>query len=251
MNRLALITGATSGIGQATAIRLARENFDLIITGRRNDRLQALKVQLEQNHSIRVEALCFDIRKKDEVDKAFNQIKFPENIDVLINNAGLASGLSPIHQGSLDDWEKMVDTNIKGLLYISRLITPLMVKQKRGHVVNIGSIAGKQVYANGNVYCASKFAVDAITQGMRTDLVPFGIKVSQIAPGAVETEFSLVRFHGNKEKADNVYIGFEPLMAEDIADAIHYILTRPAHVTINDLLIMPTAQASAFAIHRE
>jgi NADP-dependent 3-hydroxy acid dehydrogenase YdfG len=249
MNKLALITGATSGFGEATAIKLAANQFDLIITGRREQRLQSLKTKLENDYHVKVQTLCFDIRVKEEVDKAFAQIPNPSDIEILINNAGLASGLNPFHQGDLDDWEKMIDTNVKGLIYISRLVTPFMVNNKRGHIVNIGSIAGRQVYPNGNVYCATKFAVDALTQAMRTDMVPFGIKVSLVAPGMAETEFSIVRFHGDEQKAKKVYENFDPLLAEDIADAIFYIITRPPHVNINDMLIMPTAQASAFSLH--
>lgn len=249
MSKLALVTGATAGFGEATAIKLAKNQFNLIITGRRKERLDQLKSKLESEFQISVQALCFDIRNKNEVDQAFAQIKNPEDIDILINNAGLASGLNPIHEGDIDDWERMIDTNIKGLLYITRLVSPLMAKKKSGHIVNIGSIAGRQVYPNGNVYCASKFAVDALTQGMRIDLVKYGIKVSLVAPGMAETEFSIVRFHGDKEKARKVYESFEPLLAEDIADAILYIITRPSHVNINDMLIMPTVQANAYTLN--
>jgi 3-hydroxy acid dehydrogenase / malonic semialdehyde reductase len=249
MGRLALITGATSGFGEATAIKLAANNFDLILTGRRNDRLVNLKAKLENDYSVKVQTLCFDIRVKEEVDKAFAQIPNSSDIEILINNAGLASGLSPIHKGDIDDWERMIDTNIKGLLYITRLVSPFMVEKKRGHIVNIGSIAGRQVYPNGNVYCASKFAVDALTQAMRVDLVSYGIRVSLVAPGMAETEFSVVRFHGDEEKARKVYESFEPLVAEDIADAIYYIISRPPHVNINDMLIMPTVQANAYTLN--
>ena len=249
MNKLVLVTGATAGFGEATAVKLAANQFDLIITGRRNERLIELKSKIEKEYGVKVQALCFDIRDKVGVDKAFAKIQNPSDIEILINNAGLASGLNPFHQGDLEDWEKMIDTNIKGLLYISRLVSPFMVEKKHGHIVNIGSIAGRQVYPNGNVYCASKFAVDALTQGMRIDLLPYGIKVSQVAPGAAETEFSIVRFHGDEQRAKKVYDNYEPLLAEDIADAIYYIITRPPHVNINDMLIMPTAQASAFSLH--
>jgi 3-hydroxy acid dehydrogenase / malonic semialdehyde reductase len=251
MKSLALITGATSGIGKATSLKFAENDINLILTGRRMDRLEKLKNEIDSQFSVQVQILCFDIMKKNETDKAFARIENPREIDILINNAGLAAGLDPFHKADLTDWERMIDTNIKGLLYISRLLTPYMVEMNRGHIINVGSIAGKQVYANGNVYCASKFAVDALTQAMRTDLLPYGIKVGQVAPGAVETEFSLVRFHGDNQKAKNVYTGFEPLLANDIADAIFYMISRPPHVNINDMLIMPTAQASAFAIHRK
>jgi 3-hydroxy acid dehydrogenase/malonic semialdehyde reductase len=251
MNKLALITGATSGFGQATAVKLAANKFDLIITGRRKEKLIELKSRLESEYSIEVQTLCFDIRNKDEVDLAFSQIIRQSDIEILVNNAGLASGINPIHQGDIDDWERMIDTNIKGLLYITRLVSPIMVEKQRGHIINIGSIAGRQVYQSGNVYCASKFAVNALTQGMRIDLAPFGIKVSQVSPGAAETEFSIVRFHGDSSRAKNVYAGFEPLLAEDIADAILYMITRPPHVNIDDMLIMPTAQPCATIFHRK
>jgi 3-hydroxy acid dehydrogenase/malonic semialdehyde reductase len=251
MSKLALITGATSGIGKATALRLAAKGFDLAITGRRKELLDELKHELEANYEISVYSLCFDVREKQQVDIVFDQFVKCNQIEVLVNNAGLSAGLSPIHEGDLDDWERMIDTNIKGLLYISRKIIPFMVANKKGHIVNIGSIAGRNVYANGNVYCATKYAVEAITQGMRADLLPFGIKVSQIAPGAVETEFSIVRFHGDINKANEVYKGFEPLIADDIADAIEYVISRPPHVNINDMLIMPTAQASAYYMNKK
>ena len=251
MSKLAIITGATSGIGEATARRLAQEGFDLIITGRRQEKLDNFKQELELEFKVKVQVLCFDIRQKSEVDKAVSKIERIDELEILVNNAGLAAGLSTIQEGDVDDWERMIDTNVKGLLYISRQIMHSMIKNRRGHIVNIGSIAGRNVYANGNVYCATKYAVDAITQAMRTDLLPHGIKVTQIAPGAVETEFSIVRFHGDKEKAKDVYKDFEPLYADDIADAVIYSVTRPAHVNINDMLIMPTAQASAFNLHRE
>lgn len=251
MNKLAIVTGATAGIGEATAKRLAAENYDLVITGRRQERLNEFKDQLTKEFNIEVQTLCFDIRNKSEVDEAVKSIKNVEKVDLLVNNAGLAAGLGGIHQGDVNDWEQMIDTNIKGLLYISRQIMPYMVSNKKGHIVNIGSIAGRNVYANGNVYCSTKFAVDAITKAMRTDLLPYGIKVTQIAPGAVETEFSVVRFKGDQGKADAVYAGYEPLVADDIADAVIYAVTRPAHVNINDLLIMPTAQADMFNFHKE
>jgi len=249
MNKLALITGATAGFGEATALKLAANSYDLIVTGRRKERLEKLKSKLENDFGVEVQTLCFDIRVKAEVDKAFAEITDPSRIEILVNNAGLASGLSPIHQGDIDDWDKMIDTNVKGLLYISRLVIPFMTEKKKGHIVNIGSIAGRQVYPNGNVYCASKFAVDALTQAMRVDLVSYGIKVSLISPGMAETEFSIVRFHGDEARAKKVYESYDPLLAEDIAEALFYVITRPAHVNINDMLIMPTAQASAFALH--
>ncbi len=246
MGKLALVTGASSGIGQAAAYRLAESGFDIAITGRRQDRLEILKQELELKYKIKAYSLCFDICDKQQVDDVVGKFERLNEIEILVNNAGLSAGLSPIHDCDLDDWERMIDTNIKGLLYISRKITPFMVANKKGHIVNIGSVAGRNVYVNGNVYCATKFAVDAITQGMRVDLLPYGIKVTLISPGAVETEFSIVRFHGDENKAKEVYKGYAPLMAEDIADAILYVVSRPPHVNINDMLIMPTAQASAY-----
>jgi NADP-dependent 3-hydroxy acid dehydrogenase YdfG len=252
MNKLALITGATSGIGKATSIKLASIGYDLIITGRRSDRLESLAISLKKQHNIRVKTLVFDIRVNSETDAAISTLEGEwTNIDLLVNNAGLAAGADPIQEGLWSDWEQMIDTNIKGLLYISKLIIPFMIERKKGHIINISSIAGKEVYANGNVYCATKHAVEAITKGMRIDLLKYGIKVSSVSPGMVETEFSIVRYHGDKSKADEVYKGLTPLFAEDIADTIEFIITRPPHVNINDILIMPTAQASAFYNHRE
>ena len=251
MNRLVLITGATSGIGLACATTFAKNKFDLIISGRREDRLKKIQSELTDKYGIKVRYLSFDIRQKDSVFNAIESLKSEKlNIDILINNAGLASGLSTVQEGDIDDWEKMIDTNIKGLLYISRAVLPMMIEQGRGHIINIGSIAGKEVYPNGNVYCGTKHAVDAITKGMRIDVVKHGIRVSQVAPGAVETEFSVVRFHGDKDKADSVYQGFEPLHPEDIADAVFYVANTPKHVNINDLVIMPTAQAAATIIEK-
>lgn len=248
MNKLTLITGATSGIGFACAEKYASNNHDLIITGRREKRLQTLADELRKKYGVQVLTLSFDIRNQEEVNHAVSKIPSDWQVEILINNAGLAAGLSPIQEGSVDDWEQMIDTNVKGLLYISKAIIPKMIANGKGHIVNIGSIAGKEVYPKGNVYCASKHAVDALTKGMRIDLLPHGIKVSQVAPGLVETEFSLVRFKWDKEIAEEVYQGFEPLKGEDIADATYYITSLPAHVNINDLLIMPTAQANATTV---
>jgi len=252
MNPTAIITGATSGIGEATARKLASLGYRLIITGRRNDRLERLRHEIKKNYSVEVLPLCFDIRDNAATEAAIESL--PTNwqvIDLLINNAGLASGFGPIHEGKLENWEQMIDTNIKGLLYISRCITPGMVARKKGHIINISSIAGIEAYENGNVYCATKHAVNAITKGMRIDLLKHHIKVTSISPGAVETEFSIVRFDGDKSKADKVYEGLNPLLAEDIADAIEFAVTRPPHVNINDMLIMPTQQASAVYNVRE
>lgn len=244
MNKIVLITGATSGIGEATANLLAQNNFNLILTGRRKERLSSLSKLIQDKNPIKIKTLAFDVRNLDEVDAAIDSL--PEewkNIDILINNAGLAVGLNTIDEGVIDDWERMIDTNIKGLLYMSRKIMPYMVKQQSGHIINISSIAGKETYPFGNVYCASKHAVQSLTKGMRLDLLKHGIKVSSVSPGAVDTEFSLVRFKGDPEKAEKVYTGFNPLNAQDIAESILFVLTRPKHVNIDDILIMPANQA--------
>lgn len=244
MNRIALITGASSGIGEATAILLAQNNFDLIITGRRKERLKSLQDKIQAASPVKVLILNFDIRILAENEAAINSLPDEwRKIDVLINNAGLAAGLSSIQDGFIDDWERMIDTNIKGLLYMTRLVANIMIENRKGHIINISSIAGKETYPMGNVYCASKHAVQSLTKGMRLDLLKHGIKVSSVSPGAVETEFSVVRFHGDSERAKQVYNGFTPLNAGDIAETILFILTRPAHVNIDDILIMPTAQA--------
>ena len=252
MTKIALITGATAGIGEAIACCLAEKGYYLIITGRREDRLLALKNKLEGSHQIKVLPLSFDVRQYKEVESNLGHL--PEgwnNIDVLVNNAGLAVGLNPIHQGEIDDWERMIDTNIKGLLYVTRTITPGMVERKSGHIINLGSIAGRDVYPNGNVYCATKHAVDAISKGMRIDLLPYNIRVTQICPGAAETEFSVVRFKGNQEQAGQVYNGFTPLNAKNIADAVLYAISQPPHVDVQDLLVMCTAQATGSLFHKE
>ena len=247
-----LITGATSGIGLECAKIFAKNGYTTIITGRRKERLQKVSEELQKTFNVPVRYLTFDIRNKKEVTDAVNQlVKDNVVIDVLINNAGLAVGLEPLQKGNTDDWERMIDTNIKGLLYISRAVLPMMIERNSGHVINIGSIAGKEVYPNGNVYCATKHAVDALTKGMRIDTVRHGIKVTQIAPGAVETEFSIVRFKGDEKRAKNVYKGYEPLHPEDVAQVCYYVTTLPPRVNINDLVIMPTAQASATVFHKE
>lgn len=246
------ITGATSGIGKACAYIFAKDGNKLIITGRREDRLNKLKVDIEATTKTKVLVLNFDVRNKQEVNDAVNSLnKEWKDIDVLINNAGLAVGLNKIQDGVVDDWERMIDTNVKGLLYVTRAISPIMTSNKSGHIINIGSVAGKETYPFGNVYCATKHAVDSLSKAMRIDMVEFGIKVTQIAPGAVETEFSNVRFKGDDAKANSIYNGFEPLHPEDIADAAYYCANLPKHVNINDMLIMPTAQASAGLIHKE
>lgn len=247
--KTALITGATSGIGLATAKRFAHEGYQLILCGRRMERLE----QLENELSIqsKLHTLCFDVRDKNAVQKAIESIPSDfKTIDILINNAGNAHGLDPIESGNIDDWDAMIDINVKGLLYVSKIIIPKMITQKSGHIINIGSTAAKEVYPNGNVYCASKHAVDAINQGMRIDLNQYGIRVGAIHPGMVETEFSEVRFKGDKERAAKVYQGFKALQAEDIADIIHFVISRPYHVNIADLVVMSTAQASSTIVNK-
>ena len=252
MKKVVVITGATSGIGEATARMFASKGYDLIITGRRSDRLKSLKREIE-TPAVRVMDLCFDVRDEVEVKNKFSTL--PDNwqkIDVLINNAGLAAGLDAIDSGNSDDWNRMIDTNVKGLLYVSYEVAQVMKKNKtKGHIVNIGSIAGKEVYPNGNVYCATKHAVDALSKGMRMDLLKHNIKVTQICPGAVETEFSLVRFHDDADRAKTVYEGYEALVASDIADCIWFAVSRPAHVNINDMIVMPAAQASSSVFYKQ
>lgn len=251
MQRTILITGATSGIGKACAFSFGSLGDRLILTGRRNDRLLAIANELKTNFNIDILTLCFDIRDKVAVAKALESIPTSwKPVSILINNAGLASGLNQVQEGDLEDWETMIDTNIKGLLYVSRIIMPWMIENGSGHIINIGSIAGKEAYPKGNVYCATKFAVDALTKSMRIDLLSHGIKVSQIAPGAVETEFSEVRFKGDVQKAADVYKGFTPLSGMDIASAAVWIAGLPAHVNVNDLVIMPTAQAGPMHIQK-
>ncbi|MCG3164257.1 MAG: NADP-dependent 3-hydroxy acid dehydrogenase YdfG [Bacteroidia bacterium] len=250
-NKTILITGATSGIGEAAAHIFSANKYNLVITGRRKERLEKLAEELSKQN-VEVLTLCFDVRNNDEVERNISSLQGNwKNIDVLINNAGLASGLGPIQNGELDDWEKMIDTNIKGLLYVTRAVSPLMIARNSGHIINIASLAGKDVYPNGNVYCATKHAVDALSRSMRIDLLPHGIKVTNIAPGLVETEFSIVRFHGDKERADNVYKGFQPLTAADIADAIWYAASRPAHFCVNDMVLTPLAQANAYVVNKK
>lgn len=245
-----MITGATSGIGEATARLLARNSFKLILCGRRKERLDALKTDLSRMTEITT--LSFDVRDQKAVATAISSLQAPwRGIDVLINNAGNAHGFDPIHTGSIEDWDAMVDINVKGLLYVTREVTPIMTERKGGHIINLGSIAGKEVYLNGNVYCASKFAVDALTKGIRMDLNPFGIKVTSINPGLVETEFASVRFKGDAVRAEGVYKGMTPLRGEDIADIILYTLNSPAHVVLADITVLPTAQASAAMVRRD
>ncbi len=244
MRKTILVTGATSGFGKAIAEIFAKNGYDVCITGRRAERLDALKRELETAYGVQVTTLQFDVRDRTAVVKAIDALKQQiSRIDILVNNAGLASGLSTIDEGDMDDWDVMIDTNVKGLLYVTRQVLPMM-KEQGGHVFNIGSTAGKLVYKNGNVYCATKFAVDALNQSMRIDLLPYSIKVTGINPGMAETEFSLVRFKGDEQRAESVYRGFEPLHAEDIANTVYYCATLPAHVCINDLTITCTNQAN-------
>jgi 3-hydroxy acid dehydrogenase/malonic semialdehyde reductase len=248
-NRIAFITGATSGIGEATARLLAKNAFNLILCGRRQDRLDSVAGELSATTA--VTTLSFDVRDPQAAKAAIDSL--PEkwrSIDVLINNAGNAHGLDPIQSGSLSDWDAMIDINVKGLLYVSREIIPGMTERKAGHIINLGSIAGKEVYPNGNVYCASKFAVDALTRGIRMDLNAYGIKVTSINPGLVDTEFSLVRFKGDQDKATQVYKGITPLSGKDIADIILYVLSAPPHVVLADITVFPTAQASSTMVKR-
>lgn len=248
---IALITGATSGIGKSTAIEFAKHGYDLIITGRRKERLEELKADLTKQYSVKVLNLCFDVRDEKQVEAAISSIPTEfKKIDVLVNNAGLAAGLAPIQDGNLSHWEQMIDTNVKGLLYITKHVSKILIENKKGHIINVGSIAGKEVYANGNVYCATKHAVDALNKGMRIDLLPHGIKVSAVNPGMVETEFSIVRFDGDEERAKKVYENIQPLKPEDIAETIYWMASRPAHVNINDVIIMPTIQANSTTVLR-
>lgn len=252
MKKTVLITGATAGIGEATAILLAQNNFNLIVTGRRNDRLTALKSKIERETEAEVLTLNFDIRNRRDTEKAIKNLPDRwQKVDILINNAGLAAGLSAINNGDVDDWERMIDTNIKGVLYMSRLISAQMIERGDGHIVNISSIAGKETYPMGNVYCATKHAVEALTKGMRLDFLQHGIKVSSVSPGAVETEFSLVRFKGDTGRAKKVYEGFTPLFANDIAETILFVVTRPKHVNIDNILVMPTDQAYSRDFNRK
>ncbi|MES2826558.1 MAG: SDR family NAD(P)-dependent oxidoreductase [Bacteroidota bacterium] len=251
MARIALITGATSGIGAACANLFAKQGYDLILLARRENLLKDAAIHLSEKYGIEVKPIVADVR--DQEDLKYKLDILPANwkkVNVLINNAGLSRGLDPIDKGSFADWDVMIDTNVKGLLYTTKIVSNWMITQKAGHIINIGSIAGQEVYPNGNVYCATKSAVDALNKGMRIDLLPHGIKVTAINPGMVETEFSKVRFNGDEGRAKKVYDGLEPLVANDIAEAIWFAVSRPAHVNINDMLIMPTAQAAATIINR-
>ena len=249
MIKTAFITGATSGIGKATARLFAKNSVNLVICGRRANKLKELEEEL--SNYVNIHTLQFDVRYQNEVQKAVDSLPDAfKSVDVLINNAGNAHGLNPIQEGSIEDWDAMLDGNVKGLLYVTKAMIPEMIKNKKGFILNIGSIAGKEVYPNGNVYCASKFAVDALNKGMRIDLNQHNIRVGAIHPGLVETEFSEVRFKGDTERATNVYKGYKALQPEDIADIIYFVITRPYHVNIEDLIVYPTAQASATILHK-
>lgn len=252
MEKIIFITGATSGFGKAAAKIFAKNGHHLIITGRRQDRLEKISNKLIDLYNVRVLPLCFDVRNFEDTKKAIETL--PDNwkkIDVLINNAGLASGLNKIQDGDLTDWNKMIDTNVKGLLHVSKCIMPLMIARKKGHIINIGSTAGKEAYLNGNVYCATKHAVDAISKSMRIDLMEHSIKVTQICPGAAETEFSLVRLHGDADKAKAVYNGYTPMTAKDVASVIYYTTTLPENLCINDLVMTSLAQANSYYTHKD
>jgi 3-hydroxy acid dehydrogenase/malonic semialdehyde reductase len=252
MAKIALITGASSGIGEACAHLFAQQGYNLILIGRRENLLEKIAHHLADKYAIEVKKIQADVRDKENINYVLETLPTHwKNVDVLINNAGLSQGLDPIDKGNTDDWDVMIDTNVKGLLYVSKVVSNWMITHKKGHIINIGSVAGKEVYANGNVYCATKHAVDALNKGMRIDLLPYGIKVTGIHPGMVETEFSIVRFKGDESRAKKVYDGFEPLIAQDIAEAIWFAVSRPAHVNINDMLIMPTAQATATTVKRD
>ncbi|NII29592.1 SDR family NAD(P)-dependent oxidoreductase [Pseudoflavitalea sp. X16] len=252
MSTIALITGATSGFGKALAIKFAANHYNLIITGRRADRLQELKNTLTSTYGIEVTTLCFDVRSRKATFEAIEQLPASwKAIDVLINNAGLALGRDYFDDASLDDWDTMIDTNVKGLLYVTKAVIPSMIERRKGHIINIGSTAGKEVYEKGNTYCATKHAVDAVSQAMRIDLLRHRIKVTAIHPGAADTEFSTVRFKGDEEQARKVYEGYEPLAAGDVAEVVYYTATLPPHVCINDLEMTCTAQASSFYLYKE
>lgn len=245
-----LITGATSGFGKATTERFAAAGHELIITGRREERLKQLQQELIAKFGVNVHVLCFDVQDRTAVFNALAGNPLLEGLDVLVNNAGLALGRDLFDEADMDDWETMIDTNVKGLLYVTRAVLPVFVQQKKGHIINIGSTAGKEVYERGNVYCATKHAVEALSQSMRIDLVKHGIKVTAIHPGAADTEFSLVRFKGSKEKADAVYAGYKPLYAPDVAETIHYVTTLPDHVCLNSIVMTCTAQPNSFYLHK-
>jgi serine 3-dehydrogenase len=249
--QLALITGASAGIGEACARRLARSGVHLILWARRADRLEALAAEIESEHGVEVETAVVDVREREQVFGESERLVAAGRVpDILLNNAGLAAGLSPIQEGDLEDWDRMLDTNVKGVLFVTRAFLPAMIERDRGHVLNIGSIAGYQVYPKGNVYNASKFAVRAITEGTNLDLLGTAIRVSSVDPGLVQTEFSVVRFAGDEERADSVYEGYTPLSGEDVADVVAFVLEAPPHVNVADVLLLPTDQRSAHLVHK-
>ena len=250
-NKTAFITGATSGFGKEIAFLFAQNNWKVIITGRRKERLAAIENELRQLYKVEVHTLCFDVRNRNETEAAIASLEGAwKNIDLLVNNAGLAAGLATIQEGQPEDWDLMIDTNLKGVLNMSRCILPGMIEKRSGHIINLGSIAGKKAYLKGNVYCATKAAVDALSEGMRIDLLPHGIKVTLINPGAAETEFSLVRLKGDQTAAKKVYEGYDPLQAKDIAEVVYFAATRPEHVVLNDIVMTPRAQANPFYLER-
>jgi NADP-dependent 3-hydroxy acid dehydrogenase YdfG len=251
-NKIVFITGGSAGIGKACAMAFAEEGANLLLAARRVERLKELAEELIGKHKIKVKTIKLDVRNRNEVKDTLTSLNDEwKNIDILINNAGLARGFNKIHEGNIDDWEEMIDTNIKGLLYVTRQVLPKMVEQQRGHIINIGSVAGHETYPSGNVYAATKFAVDALTKSIRMDVLDKNIKVSTVDPGLVETEFSVVRFSGDEEKANNVYKGIVPLTGEDIADAVLFCATRAEHVNINEVILTPLAQASPTMVHRK
>jgi 3-hydroxy acid dehydrogenase/malonic semialdehyde reductase len=251
MSKRVLITGATSGIGEACAKIFAKQKYDLILTGRREERLKKLAAGLQEKYGIKIQTIILDVRNKEEVERKLENLSDEwKVVDILINNAGLSLGLDPIQNGSIEDWEIMIDTNIKGLLYVTKVVCNWMIKREQGHIVNVGSLAGKETYANGNVYCATKHAVDSLNKAMRIDLLQYNIRVTAINPGAVETEFSEIRFKGDKERAKKVYEGFKPLVADDIADLIWFATSRSPHVNITEMLVTPTAQANTTHLKR-
>jgi 3-hydroxy acid dehydrogenase / malonic semialdehyde reductase len=251
MNKIVFITGSSSGIGEACAEIFARHGDHIILNGRRTDRIQAVAERLLQKYGTKTYSANFDVRHRKDAEQAIQDLPSEwKNIDILVNNAGLALGLSPIHEGDPDQWDIMLDTNVKGILNVTRLISKKMVERGEGHIINISSVAGLQVYPNGNVYCATKHAVEALSKSMRIDLVPYGIKVTSISPGAVETEFSIVRFSGDIERAKKAYTTFTPLSATDIAEAVFFVADRPTNVNINELTIMPLAQANPYVTHK-
>ncbi|MFA6923504.1 MAG: SDR family oxidoreductase [Bacteroidales bacterium] len=252
MSKIVFITGTTSGFGKSSAFKFAESSYNLIITGRRKELLTKVAAQIKEKFNVKVLTLNFDVRNLKEVESSIKSIPAEwQKVDILVNNAGLSAGLSPFDECDIDDWERMLDTNIKGLLYVTKFVVPFMIKNNSGHIINISSIAGKDTYQNGNVYCASKSAVDTLSKAMRVDLLKYNIKVTNISPGAAETEFSLVRFHGDKEKADNVYKGYTPLTPDDVADTIFYAASRPANVNIAEITITPLAQGSAFYYNKK